>query len=125
VEQINRTENQIVITARAMSPMACCPDCQHPSSRVQSYDIRSPMDLPSSGRPVLLVLRVRAILYEKPMGITYFLWLQTLIQRFIRTNEEHSSSMLMEISSPPWDARLEPGRRFPGKSGWKTGMLQV
>jgi transposase len=59
VEQINRTENHIVITARAMSPTACCPDWKPPSSRVHSYYIRSPMDLPSSGRPVSLVLRVR------------------------------------------------------------------
>jgi transposase len=59
VEQINRTENHIVLTALAMSPTACCPDWKPPSSRVQSYYIRSPMDLPSSGRPVSLVLRVR------------------------------------------------------------------
>ncbi len=59
VEQITRTENQIVITARATSPTVCCPDCQQPSSRVHSYYTRSPMDLPSSGRPVSLVLHVR------------------------------------------------------------------
>ena len=59
VEQLNRTENHIVITARATSPTACCPDCQQPSSRVPSYYPRSPKDLPSSGRPVALVLRVR------------------------------------------------------------------
>ena len=29
---------------------------------------------------------------EKPMGRTYLLCLQTLIQRFIHTNEERSSS---------------------------------
>jgi len=59
VEQINRTENHIVITARATFPTACCPGCQQPSSRVHSYYTRSPKDLPSSGRPVALVLRVR------------------------------------------------------------------
>ena len=59
VEQISRTESSIVITARATSPTACCPDCEQPSSRVHSYYTRSPLDLPSSGRRVLLILRVR------------------------------------------------------------------
>lgn len=59
VEQISRTANQFVITARATSPTACCPGCQQPSSHVHSYYTRSPRDLPSSGRPVSLVLRVR------------------------------------------------------------------
>jgi transposase len=59
VEQISRTESRIVITARATSPTACCPDCEQPSSRVHSYYTRSPLDLPSSGRRVLLTLRVR------------------------------------------------------------------
>jgi hypothetical protein len=59
VEQISTTENHIIITARAISPSAHCPDCQQPSSRVHSYDTRSPLDFPSSGRPVALVLWVR------------------------------------------------------------------
>ena len=59
VEQISRTESRIVITARATSPTACCPDCEQPSSRVHSYYTRSPLDLPSSGRPVSLILHVR------------------------------------------------------------------
>jgi transposase len=59
MEQIIRAENRIIITARAISPTACCPDCQQPSSRVHSYYTRSPLDLPSSGRPVALILGVR------------------------------------------------------------------
>ena len=59
VEELSRAENQIIITARAFSPTACCPDCQQPSSRVHSYYTRSPLDLPCSGRPVALVLGVR------------------------------------------------------------------
>lgn len=59
VEQISRIENCLVITARVTSPTACCPTCQQPSSRVHSYYTRSPLDLPSSGRPVSLVLHVR------------------------------------------------------------------
>src|SRR6266702_2327532 len=59
VEQITRTDNSIVMVARVTSPTARCPACQQPSSRVHSYYTRSPMDLPSSGRPVSLVLHVR------------------------------------------------------------------
>jgi transposase len=59
VEQIERTEKGITITARATSSHACCPDCQRASSRVHSYYTRRPMDLPSSGRPILLRLHVR------------------------------------------------------------------
>jgi transposase len=59
VEQIDRTEQGIRITARAMAASACCPNCQQASSRVHSYYTRRPMDLPSSGRPILLALQVR------------------------------------------------------------------
>ena len=59
VEQIERTEKGITITARATSSNACCPDCQRASSRVHSYYTRRPMDLPSSGRPISLRLHVR------------------------------------------------------------------
>lgn len=46
VEQRERTEQGIRITARAPAASACCPDCQQASSRVQSYYTRRPMDLP-------------------------------------------------------------------------------
>jgi len=59
VEQIERTEKGIRITARATGAFACCPDCQQASSRVHSYYMRCPMDLPSSGRPITFVLQVR------------------------------------------------------------------
>src|SRR5712691_8333217 len=59
VEQIERTEKGITITARATASSACCPDCQQASSRVHSYYTRCLMDLPSSGRPIWLLLHVR------------------------------------------------------------------
>jgi len=59
VEQIEKTEKGIRITARATASSACCPDCQQASSRVHSYYMRCPMDLPSSGRPISLALQVR------------------------------------------------------------------
>ena len=59
VEQVSQTEEAIVITARATTPSAHCPDCQHASSHVHSTYTRSPKTLPSSGRPVRLLLQVR------------------------------------------------------------------
>jgi len=59
VELIEKTEEAIVISARAMSSSACCPDCHQASSKVHSYYTRCPMDLPSSGRAISLHLHVR------------------------------------------------------------------
>src|SRR5437660_12535977 len=59
VEQVTKTDNCIVISARSTAITACCPDCQQPSSHVHSYYTRRPLDLPSSGRRVSLILLVR------------------------------------------------------------------
>jgi transposase len=50
---------EITISLRATSTQACCLCCGTPSSRVQSCYLRILHDLPSSGRPVHLVIRVR------------------------------------------------------------------
>lgn len=59
IEQISRTDDSTTIIARAFLPTARCPECQQPSSQVHSYYTRSPMDLPSSGQPISLLLYVR------------------------------------------------------------------
>jgi transposase len=59
VEQVNQTEETIVITASATTSSASCPDCQQVSSQVHSIYVRSPKVLPSSGHPVRLHLQVR------------------------------------------------------------------
>ena len=66
IEQVSSTQDMIVITARATASSACCPDCQQPSTRVHSYYQRSPMALPSSGRPVRLLLAVRRFRCPNP-----------------------------------------------------------
>jgi len=58
-QQIVQSETILTITAHATSKTAVCPTCQQVSSHVHSYYIRSPQDLPVSGRMVQLVLRVR------------------------------------------------------------------
>ncbi len=59
IQQIVQGETILTITARASSRTAACPTCQQVSNHVHSYYIRSPQDLPVSGRIVQLVLQVR------------------------------------------------------------------
>jgi len=59
VTKVIATTQQLVVYATSQATQAVCPRCQEISSRVHSYYTRSPADLPSSGRRVQLVLRVR------------------------------------------------------------------
>jgi len=51
--------HHMTITVRSTSPTAVCPCCGMIASRVQSRYIRTPVDLPVSGRFVSLILHVR------------------------------------------------------------------
>jgi transposase len=64
IEQASVT-NDVVVTACAASPTASCPCCGMISQRVHSYYQRILRDLPASGRPVHLVLRVRRFFCEE------------------------------------------------------------
>ena len=59
VTEVIATPQQVVVHAASQAIQAVCPTCQEISSRIHSSYTRSPADLPSSGRKVLLVLRVR------------------------------------------------------------------
>src|SRR6266567_767931 len=59
IHQVVSALAKLSITAAASSPTAVCPACQQASHRVHSYYVRSPRDLPVSGQPVQLILRVR------------------------------------------------------------------
>jgi len=50
---------EITLTLRTTSPMAPCPSCGTPSSHIQSRYTRTLRDLPSSGRPIRLIVHVR------------------------------------------------------------------
>jgi transposase len=50
---------EITLTLRTTSPMAPCPSCGTPSSHIQSRYTRTLRDLPSSGRPIRLIMHVR------------------------------------------------------------------
>jgi transposase len=58
IEQINIT-NDVTVTGHAASPTASCPCCGTISKRVQSRYTRTLRDLPASGRPAHLIVRVR------------------------------------------------------------------
>src|SRR5215469_1911405 len=58
IEQVSVT-NEVTITVRAASPTASCPCCGTICKRIQSRYTRTLRDLPASGRPVHLLVRVR------------------------------------------------------------------
>ena len=58
IEQVN-VADEITLTLQTTSPTALCPSCGTDSSRIQSRYTRRLHDLPSSGRPVHLILQVR------------------------------------------------------------------
>lgn len=59
IQHIARSETQVTITARALTPTSMCPSCHQLSTHIHSYYTRSPQDLPISGQRVQLVLWVR------------------------------------------------------------------
>lgn len=59
ITQIDRTQSQITIVARANRRAALCPTCRRPSQSVHSHYRRKPRDLPISEYSVDLVLHVR------------------------------------------------------------------
>lgn len=59
IEEVTCCENIVTVTARATNSTASCPSCGHIATRLHSYYLRSPQDVPSSGLSVHLKLRVR------------------------------------------------------------------
>jgi transposase len=64
IEQV-QVADEITLTLRTTSPTASCPKCGTRSTRVQSRYTRRLHDLPSSGRPVCLILHVRRFVCTK------------------------------------------------------------
>ena len=59
IQEISVVGTKVCISASSTSPTAACPACHQISSRLHSYYLRSPTDLPVSGQTVSLKLRVR------------------------------------------------------------------
>jgi hypothetical protein len=66
VQEITTGETVLTITAGATAPTALCPTCGQESHRLHSYYTRRPADLPVSGHPVRLCLRVRRFRCQNP-----------------------------------------------------------
>jgi hypothetical protein len=66
VEQLEASQEGIVLSVRSMAEGGSCPDCQISSSRVHSRDPRTVQDLPVSGIPLTLRLRVRRFFCDNP-----------------------------------------------------------
>jgi transposase len=66
IEQIQITENGLIITVVATSPTSCCPCCSQPSSSIHCHYRRVLRDVPCAGRQVQLVLTVRKFSCRNP-----------------------------------------------------------
>ncbi|HET8851403.1 MAG TPA: ISL3 family transposase [Ktedonobacteraceae bacterium] len=66
IEQIQITENGLVIAVVATSPTSCCPLCSEPSSSIHCHYRRVLRDAPCAGRRVLLFLTVRKFSCRNP-----------------------------------------------------------
>jgi len=59
IEQIQITENGLVIAVVATTPTSCCPLCTEPSTSIHCHYRRALRDTPCAGRRVQLLLTVR------------------------------------------------------------------
>ena len=59
VDQIQITENGLLIEVVATSPTSCCPLCSEPSSSIHCHYRRVLRDVPCAGRGVQLILTIR------------------------------------------------------------------
>jgi len=66
IQIVESHEERITIMAEANTRRAACPHCHAISGHIHSYYTRSPQDLPSSGKTVQLVLRVRRFRCQNP-----------------------------------------------------------
>jgi len=66
IEQIQITENGLVIEVVATTPTSCCPLCSQPSSSIHCHYRRRLRDAPCAGRRVQLFLTVRKFSCRNP-----------------------------------------------------------
>jgi transposase len=66
IEQIQMTENGLVIAVATTTPTSCCPLCREPSSSIHCHYQRRLRDAPCAGRCVQLFLTVRKFTCRNP-----------------------------------------------------------
>jgi transposase len=67
IDEIQITENGLVIAVVATHPTSCCPLCSDLSSSIQSHYRRALRDVPCAGRSVQLFLTVRKFYCRNPL----------------------------------------------------------
>jgi transposase len=85
IQEVSVEGSRLCISARSTSPTAECPTCHQISTRLHSYYLRSPTDLPVSGQTVHLKLRVRRFRCQNPQCTQ-----QTFAERFPETLAVHA-----------------------------------
>jgi len=58
IDAVEQSDDRLIVVARGIQDMACCPDCQQPSERTNSHYRRHPADLPCGGYDIQLKLTV-------------------------------------------------------------------
>src|SRR6266487_2591490 len=66
IDEIQITENGLVIQVAATTPTSCCPLCSEPSSSIHCHYRRTLRDAPCAGRQVQLLLTVRKFSCRNP-----------------------------------------------------------
>ncbi len=66
IDEIQITENGLVIAVAATSPTSCCPLCSQPSSSIHCHYRRTLRDAPCAGCRVQLILTVRKFSCRNP-----------------------------------------------------------
>jgi transposase len=66
IEQIQITENGVIVVVVATSPTSCCPLCSQASSSIHCHYRRTLRDVPCAGRRVQLFLTVRKFSCRNP-----------------------------------------------------------
>ena len=110
IEQVSVTY-EVVITAGAASPTACCPCCGMISQRVHSHYQRTLRDLPASGRPVHLVLHVRRFFCEE----------QTCVRKIFAERFPALTLPRVKFTLRLQEALREMGFELGGEAGARLG----
>jgi transposase len=105
---------EITLTLRTTSPMAPCPSCGSQSSHIQSRYRRTLRDLPSSGRPIRLIMHVRRFFCKK----------STCAQKIFAERLPELCRPYAQRTNRLQEALCQLGLRVGGQAGADTGQEQ-
>lgn len=123
IEQIQITENGLVIEIVATSPTSCCPLCSEPSSSIHCHYQRTLRDAPCAGRRVQLLLTVRKFTCRNPYceRKVFAERLQDFVQPWARTTMRHCQ----QITSIGLSTCGKGGARLAARLGIQTSRQTI